>query len=222
MLSAGRETGAAASALGAYLTTVLPGARRELRRRGPLPADKVRNAEAVAVFATLAPRSQRAAVVRAIVALQVAIDLRDLAEEGGADEVDDADLQRLEESWRREVAALPAYPAVAALLDRAVARCEEGQRRTHAAAAGDFEPLREWDDHVNKKGPETLPDLVRRRPPLVEPSLYLLRAPVPSRITAIQIPAIISQQTASQTRKGMRLCQLSTLLVRPLTSRSSS
>lgn len=145
MTAASREVGAAASALGAYLTTVLPGARRELRRWGPLRQEKVRNAEAVAVFATLAPRSQRAVVVRAIVALQVAIDLRDVAEEGGI--ADDAALQRLEESWRREVAALPAYPAVAALLDLAVARCEEGQRQTHAAAAaGDAEPLRRWGE----------------------------------------------------------------------------
>ena len=35
MGSASRETGAAASALGAYLTTVLPAARRELRRLEP-------------------------------------------------------------------------------------------------------------------------------------------------------------------------------------------
>jgi hypothetical protein len=144
VLSASREVGAAASALGAYVTTVLSRARRELRRWEPLPAEKARNAEAVAVFATLAPRSRRAVVVRAIVALQVAIDLRDVAEEGGPDQLDDAELQRLEQSWRREVAALPAYPAVAALLDRAVARCEEGQRQTHAAAGADAEPLRRW------------------------------------------------------------------------------
>jgi hypothetical protein len=144
VLSASREVGAAASALGAYVTTVLPQTRRELRRLGPLPREKAANAEAVAVFATLAPRSQRDAVVRALVALQVAIDLLDVAEEGEPDELDEADLQRLEESWRREAAALPAYSAVAALLDRAVARCEEGQRQTHRAAEGDFEPLRDW------------------------------------------------------------------------------
>jgi hypothetical protein len=69
------------SALGAYLMTVLPAARRELKRWGPLPAEKVRNAEAVAIFATLAPRPRRATAVRAIVALQVAIDLRDTLEE---------------------------------------------------------------------------------------------------------------------------------------------
>lgn len=143
MLSASREAGAAAGALGAYLTTVLPQARRELRRWGPLPDDKAANAEAVAVFATLAPRSRRAIVVRAIVALQVAIDLRDVAEEGGSEQVDAATLERLDGAWRREAAALPAYPTVAGLLDRAVARCEVGQRQTHAAS-GDVEPLRRW------------------------------------------------------------------------------
>jgi hypothetical protein len=79
--SASRESAAAASALGAYLTTVLPAARRELKRWGPLPEEKRRNAEAVAIFATLAPRAQRAAAVRAIIALQVAIDYRDTLEE---------------------------------------------------------------------------------------------------------------------------------------------
>lgn len=149
MLSASREAGAAAGALGAYLTTVLPRTRRELRRWDPLPQEKAANAEAVAVFATLAPRSRRAAVVRAIVALQVAIDLRDVAEESSADQVDTATLAQLDESWRREAAALPAYPAVAPLLDRAVARCEEGQRRTHAAASGEVEPLRRWAEGLD-------------------------------------------------------------------------
>jgi hypothetical protein len=143
--AASGEAGAAASALGAYLTTVLPPARRELRRWGPLPREKALNAEAVAVFATLAPRAARPAVTRAIVRLQVAIDLRDVAEEGGSDALPDPSLlRRLELGWKEEVAALPAYPAVSSLLGRAVERCEEGQRRTHAAAAGDPEPLRRW------------------------------------------------------------------------------
>lgn len=145
MVSASREVGAAASALGAYVTTVLPRARRELRRWGSLPRNKERNAEAVAVFATLAPRSRRAIVVRAIVALQAAIDLRDVIEEGAdPDRASGAEVAHLEESWRRSVAALPAHSAVAGLLDRAVARCEEGQRQTHAAAARDVDPLRRW------------------------------------------------------------------------------
>jgi hypothetical protein len=140
-----RDLWAAASALGAYLTTVLPAARRELRRWEPLPAEKAMNAEAVAVFAILAPRPARPAVTRAITRLQVAIDLRDIAEEQGSGEpFDDRRLRRLESGWREEVAALPAYAAVSSLLDRAVERCEEGQRRTHAAAAGDPPALRGW------------------------------------------------------------------------------
>lgn len=146
MPAARKETAAAASALAAYLTTVLPRVPRGLRKWGPLPPEKVENAEAVAVFATLSPRTQRARVVRAILALQVAIDLRDAWEENGALPAPDdtALLERLEASWRREVAALPAYEAVEALLTRAVARCEEGQRRTHAAAAGEVESLQVW------------------------------------------------------------------------------
>lgn len=144
MLSASREIAAAIGALAAYTSTVLPQARRELRRLGPLPREKVKNAEAVAVFAILAPPSARGTVVRAIVALQVAIDLRDVAEEGDPDRADAVRLQRLDETWRREAAVLPAYPVVAPLLDRAVARCEEGQRRTHAAATGDLDALRRW------------------------------------------------------------------------------
>lgn len=143
MTAARREIGAAASALGAFLTTVLPRARRELRRWEPLPSEKAMNAEAVAVLATLAPRQARPAVIRAITRLQVVIDLRDVAEEQGSDQVLDAHpLQRLESGWRKEVATLPAYPAVSPLLDRAVERCEEGQRQTHSAAAGDAAALR--------------------------------------------------------------------------------
>jgi tetraprenyl-beta-curcumene synthase len=145
--SAARETWAAATALGAYLTTVLPAARRELRRWGSVPREKAKNAEAVAVFATLAPRSKRTTVVRAIVALQVGIDLRDLAEEGGPDK-GPAVLQRLDASWREPAAALPAYAAVAPLLERAVTRCEEGQKATHAAAA-DGAALRDWTEALD-------------------------------------------------------------------------
>lgn len=140
-----RETAAAASALGAYLTTVLPRARRELRQLGPLPKEKERNAEAVAVFATLAPQSARAAVVRAIVALQVAIDLRDEIEEAGTGEGPQvARLEALEARWRREVEALPAHAAVLPLLEAAVERCEQGQIHTHLAARDGPEPLRLW------------------------------------------------------------------------------
>ncbi|HEX6206260.1 MAG TPA: DUF2600 family protein [Solirubrobacterales bacterium] len=150
MGSAARETWAAASALGAYLTTVLPPARRELRRWEPVSREKAKNAEAVAVFAALAPGSKRATVVRAIVALQVAIDLRDVIEEGGEPSSASAPmLDRLDASWRKEVGALPAYAAVAPLLERAVTRCEEGQRHTHAAAAGDAAALRRWAEALD-------------------------------------------------------------------------
>ncbi|HET7590856.1 MAG TPA: DUF2600 family protein [Solirubrobacterales bacterium] len=139
------ETAAAASSLGAYLSTVLPPARRQLRRWGPLPAEKARNAEAVAVFATLAPRPARPTVVRAVIALQVAIDLRDELEEAGA-EPDLAAAERLAEldaCWRKALASLPAAAAVTPLIERAVERCEEGQRQTHAAA-GDPASLQRW------------------------------------------------------------------------------
>lgn len=147
MGSAIREAGAAASALGAYLTTVLPKARRELRRHGPLPREKAKNAEAVAVFATLAPRSSRSAVVRAIVALQVAIDLRDELEEAGevrADSQETTRIDRLEAEWRLEVAALPAHDAVLPRLEAAVERCEQGQLQTHRAAVAGRDPLERW------------------------------------------------------------------------------
>jgi hypothetical protein len=142
----GRAIAATLAALGAYVSTVLPQVRRELRKWGQLPPEKVKNAEAVAVFATLSPRSHRAGALRAILALQVAIDLRDAQEENTAPPAADdmALLERLEASWRREAAALPAHAAVEALLTQAVARCEQAQRRTHGAAAGAVEPLQAW------------------------------------------------------------------------------
>ncbi|HKF83370.1 MAG TPA: DUF2600 family protein [Solirubrobacterales bacterium] len=142
----GREIAAAAGALGPYLTTVLPGARRELRQLGPLPADKVANAEAVAVFATLAPRSTRAAAIRAMVALQVAIDLRDELEEAvGAENPEAiARIKGLEERWRSGFAALPSHEAVRPGLERAVERCRQGQAHTHLAAGAGPEPLERW------------------------------------------------------------------------------
>ena len=144
-MQAVRETAAAVAALGAYLATALPRARRELRRLGPLPEEKERNAEAVAVFATLAPRAARAGVVRGIVALQVAIDLRDEIEEtGGGEAAPAARLEALEERWRRAVEALPAHAVVLPLIESAVERCEQGQVHTHLAAREGAEPLRRW------------------------------------------------------------------------------
>jgi hypothetical protein len=144
--SASREVGAAAGALGAYLTTVLPRARRELKRLGPLPREKRMNAEAVAVFATIAPRSERATAVRAIVALQVAIDLRDEIEEAGGEQSPElaARLAALDRRWRREVATLPAHTAVLPDLERAVGRCAAGQLLTHRAALAGPDSLRRW------------------------------------------------------------------------------
>lgn len=147
MGSAARDLWAAASALGAYLTTVLPRVRRELRRHGPLPPEKAKNAEAVAVFATLAPRSRRATVARAIVALQVAIDLRDELEEAGEGEDASGMLARielLEQAWRFEVATLPSYNAILPHLERAVDRCRQGQAQTHLAAEAGPEALERW------------------------------------------------------------------------------
>lgn len=135
------ETAATVRALAAYVFTVLPAARRELRKWRPLPEEKAKNAEAVAVYAILAPRSHRSAVVRAIVALQVAIDYRDVAEETGA-EPDPERLAELTEFWTREAAALPAYAAVAERVAHAVERCEKAQLLTHKAADGDAESLR--------------------------------------------------------------------------------
>jgi tetraprenyl-beta-curcumene synthase len=142
-MQAAREIVAAAGALFAYVTTVLPRVRRELRRLGPLPEEKAKNAEAVAVFATLAPRRRRGAVVRAIVALQVAIDLRDELEESG-EGTDPERLGLLESRWRQEVARLPAYGAVRPRLDRAIEHCEQGQRQTHRAAAEGPVSLQAW------------------------------------------------------------------------------
>jgi tetraprenyl-beta-curcumene synthase len=145
--SAIREVGAAASALGAYLTTVLPRARRELKRLGPLPEEKTENAEAVAVFATLAPHRSRATAVRAIVALQVAIDLRDEIEEAGQSPgpaETTARIEGLERAWRQEVASLPAHETVLPQLERAVERCHAGQLHTHLAAELGPAPLERW------------------------------------------------------------------------------
>lgn len=161
MRATSRETAAAASALGAYLTTALPGARGELRRwrrlaeaipepgrrRRALESleEKASNVEAVAVFATLAPRRRRPAVLRAIVPLQVAVDYLDTLEEAGEGGEGDDYLAALHAAWVREVESLPACHAVVALLRRAVDRCNEGQRHTHAATAGGDE-LRHWTE----------------------------------------------------------------------------
>ncbi len=146
MPSPAREVWGATSALFAYLTTVLPQARRELRALGPLPPGKKANAEAVAVFATLAPRPHRAAAVRAIVALQVQIDLLDAAEEEGyADGPEFGErIVRLDERWPGAAATLPGWQVVKSLLEEAVKRCEQGQVQTHRAGREGPEQLRDW------------------------------------------------------------------------------
>jgi tetraprenyl-beta-curcumene synthase len=167
---AGLEIAAALCALCAYLFTVLPTVRRELRRLRqeaaaiPDPAlrrlalaalrEKSTNVEAVAVFATLAPRPTRRAAVRAIVPLQVAIDYRDTLEELAAStgrglEDDGGYLDRLEGEWRRRTVALPAAVTTLPLVERAVERCADGQRRTHAAAARGVEDLCRWAETLD-------------------------------------------------------------------------
>jgi tetraprenyl-beta-curcumene synthase len=157
---AAKETAAALAALGAYVITVLPRVRRELRRwrrlaeaipegerrRQALASleEKRSNVEAVAVFATLAPLRQRRAVLRAIVPLQVAIDYRDSLEEAGAEAEGDSYLTALDTGWVREAEALAGCSAIAPVLRRAVNRCDEGQRLTHAAAMGDTTALQRW------------------------------------------------------------------------------
>lgn len=168
MRAAARETGAAIAALGAYAITVLPGVHGELgrwrkpaaaspdpnRRRRALASleEKRGNVEAVAVFATLAPLRQRRVVLRAIVPLQLAIDYRDTLEEAGESADDDGYLTALEEDWARAAERLPGYGAVAPFLRAAVDRCAEGQRRTHAAAAGDSTELRRWAEGLEGTG----------------------------------------------------------------------
>ena len=146
-MQAAREIAAAASALFAYQTAVRPRVRKELKELGPLPEAKAKNAEAVAVFATLAPRRRRAAVVRAIVALQVAIDLRDELEESGeAGHTGRLDL--LESRWRQAVGSLPACGALRPILDRAVDRCEQAQLQTHRAAREGSASLNPWAESL--------------------------------------------------------------------------
>jgi tetraprenyl-beta-curcumene synthase len=154
-----RDGVAVVSALGVYRARVVPLVRRELQRwRGVAEAvpdpllrgqalsaldEKALNVEATAVFAILAPRRTRATAIRAMVALQVAIDYLDsLGEQRSSGNAEYLD--HLFGSYRDSASALPAHAAVAALLDRAVARCGEGQRHTHAAEHGDRTALESW------------------------------------------------------------------------------
>ena len=161
-----RETSATVGALGAYLLTALPQVRRELRRwrrraaaiaepearRGALRAldAKSANVEAVGAFATLSPLLQRARVIRAIAPLQIAIDYRDDAEEGLLASSDEPYLADLDAAWRRELQLLPAGPRLRPAVEGALARCAEGQARTHAAERGDLAGLRRWGEELSQ------------------------------------------------------------------------
>jgi tetraprenyl-beta-curcumene synthase len=95
--SALRDVIVAISALAAYAVSVVPVARRELKRwrrtAASMPDSELRamaldtlsgermNAEAATVFATLAPRRQRSAAVRALCAIQVLVDYVDTLSE---------------------------------------------------------------------------------------------------------------------------------------------
>ena len=146
-------------ALALYRARVVPLVRREIAawrlaaetipapalRRHALAAidDKGLNVEATAVFAALAPRRARATAIGAMVALQLAIDYLDTLGELGSD--GDAEyLGRLFASYRDRARALPSHAAVSAALERAVARCGEGQTQTHAAEHGDLAGLEAW------------------------------------------------------------------------------
>jgi len=102
MIAAGRETGAVLLSLAVYRARVVPLVRREMGRwrevAETVPDPELRghaltaldekglNVEATAVFATLAPRRTRATAIRAMVALQVAIDYLDsLGEQASAE-----------------------------------------------------------------------------------------------------------------------------------------
>jgi len=155
----GRDVVAVPVALGIYRVRVVPQVRRELAAWRevaaaiPDPAERVTalsaidekglNVEATAVFAILAPRRTRAIAIRAMVALQVAIDCLDSLGERGAPG-DSAYLDRLFGAFRESARALPAHAAVAKALERAVGRCGEGQAHTHAAERGDRTALEAW------------------------------------------------------------------------------
>jgi tetraprenyl-beta-curcumene synthase len=159
MAAAGRDGIAVLAALGLYESRVMPQVRREigrwrgvaagipdpLLRRQALGAlgEKGLNVEATAVFATLAPRPTRATAIRAMVALQIAIDYLDtLGEQLSAG--DSGYLDRLFGSYRESAGRLPSHGLVAASLQRAVSRCGEGQVATHAAEHGDRAALETW------------------------------------------------------------------------------
>jgi tetraprenyl-beta-curcumene synthase len=159
MPSSAIEATAVLSALGVYRSRIVPLVRREVAAwRGiaesiPDPVlrdealaalgEKALNVEAVSVFAILAPRRHRPATIAAIVALQVAIDYLDtLGEQRERGDV--GYLDRLFGSYRDRIRELPSHEVVSTALERAVARCGEGQASTHAAEHGGRAALEAW------------------------------------------------------------------------------
>jgi tetraprenyl-beta-curcumene synthase len=147
------------AALGAYRVRIVPLVRRELGGWHEVAAaipdpdlrdiamaaidEKGLNVDAISVFAILAPRRSRGTAIRAMVALQVAVDYLDsLGEQGSPG--DAGYLDRLFGSYRESVRELPSHRAVGGALERAVSRCGEGQRYTHAAEHGDRAALEAW------------------------------------------------------------------------------
>lgn len=162
----GGEIRTTTGALGAYLLTVLPLVRRELRRwhaRAEAIAEpeardgalrtlgaKSANVEAVGALATLAPIRERAGVTRAIVPLQIAIDYRDDLEEGVLASSAEPYLSELNAAWRRELQHLPAGPRVRQTVEGALTRCAEGQARTHGAERGNLAGLQRWGEELDE------------------------------------------------------------------------
>jgi tetraprenyl-beta-curcumene synthase len=147
------------AALATYQARIVPRVRRELgawRRVAEAIGDpegraqalaaidqKGLNVEATAVFAILAPRPGRADAIRAMVALQTAIDYLDTVGERTS-LGDGAYLDRLFGAFRDSVRGMPSQAAVSPGLERAIGRCGEGQAATHAAEHGDGEALEIW------------------------------------------------------------------------------
>lgn len=171
-------------ALSLYRSRIVPAARRCLcsweGRAAEIPDPGLRqtagqalrlkrgNPEATAVFALLAPRRLRPIVLRAGIALQVAVDYLDELTErpevspkvslalhsalvdavrpsptlgaGWAELPDGGYLEALVETCRRDLMSLPAVSAVLGKAQAAAERCAAGQTYTHAGA----EQLRAW------------------------------------------------------------------------------
>ena len=125
-------------------------ARRPPRDPGPRPArpalaaldEKGLNVEAIAVFAILAPRRARAP--RSGQWLRSRSRSTTSTRSRSSERRATAPTSSSSSAPTGDVATLPAQGAVAAALDRAIARCGEGQAHTHAAEHGDRETLEAW------------------------------------------------------------------------------